>query len=101
MPIGVFFAYSPDYFGESGDSYYTAIDVGLSQPYGLSLAGQIGFQEFDRSAVTDYSHYSVGISKDVSIFTFDMTWYDSIDDADTFWGDGFEEALVFTVSSSF
>ncbi len=99
--IGVFFAWSPDYFGESGDSYYTAVDLGLSLPYGISLAGQIGFQEFDRASMTDYSHYSVGLSKDVAIFTLDATYYDSIDDADTFWGAGFEEALVFSISSSF
>lgn len=99
--VGVYFAWSPDYFGESGDSYYTAIDLGLSLPYGFSLAGQIGFQEFDRAGVTDYSHYSIGVSKDVAIFTLDATYYDSIDDADTFWGEGFEEAFVFTVSSSF
>ena len=98
--LGVFFAWSPDYFGESGDSYYTAIDLGFSLPHGISLAGQIGFQEFDRAGVTDYSHYSVGLSKDVSIFTLDATYYDSIDDADTFWGAGFEEAIVFTISSS-
>ena len=99
--VEVFFAWSPDYFGEIGDSYYTAVDLGLSLPYGISLAGQVGFQEFDRAGVTDYSHYSVGLSKDVAIFTLDVTWYDSIDDADTFWGAGFEEAIVFTVSSSF
>ncbi len=99
--VGIFFAYSPDYFGEVGDSYYTALDLGLSLPYGVSLAGQIGWQEFDRDSNTDYSHYSVGLSKDVSIFTLDVSWYDSIDDADTFWGAGFEEAIVFTVSSSF
>ncbi len=99
--VGIFFAYSPDYFGEVGDSYYTALDLGLSLPYGVSLAGQIGWQEFDRDSNTDYSHYSVSLSKDVSIFTLDVSWYDSIDDADTFWGTGFEEAVVFTVSSSF
>lgn len=99
--VGIYFAYSPDYFGESGDSYYTAVDLGLSLPHGFSLAGQVGWQEFDRAGLADYSHYSVGISKDISIFTLDATWYDSIDDADTFWGTGFEEAIVFTVSSSF
>lgn len=99
--VGVFFAYSPDYFGEVGDSYYTAVDLGLSLPYGLSIAGQIGHQAFDRDSLADYSHYSVGLSKDVAIFTLDVSWYDSIDDADTFWGAGFEEAVVFTVSSSF
>ncbi len=99
--IGVFFAWSPDYFGEVGDSYYTAVDMGLSLPYGISLAGQIGWQEFDRDGLADYSHYSVGLSKDIGNFTLDGSWYDSIDDADTFWGNGFEEAIVFTVSASF
>ena len=105
--IGAFFAWSPDYFGESGDSYYYAFDIGFSLPYGISLAGQIGFQDFDAAGMTDYSHYSVGLSKDVSIFTFDVTWYDEIDDANNFWdlsGDPNNspaESVVFTVSSSF
>jgi uncharacterized protein (TIGR02001 family) len=99
--LGVFFAWSPDYFGEIGDSYYVAVDAGLSLPYGIGLNFQYGNQMFDASGVTDYSHYSIGANKDVSIFNFDLTWYDSVDDADTFWGTGPEEALVFTISSEF
>jgi uncharacterized protein (TIGR02001 family) len=101
--IGTFFAYSPDYFGETGDSYYVAIDLGLSLPYGFGLAFQYGNQMFDDNAAAgeDYQHYSVGISKDISIFTLDASWYGDIDDTDAFWGDGPSEAIVFTVSSSF
>ena len=101
--IGTFFAYSPDYFGETGDSYYVTLDLGLSLPYGIGLALQYGNQMFDDEAAagTDYQHYSVGLSKDVSIFSFDVSWYGDIEDTDTFWGDGPSEALVFTISASF
>ncbi|MCZ6802516.1 MAG: TorF family putative porin [Proteobacteria bacterium] len=101
--LGVFFAWSPDYFGEVGDSYYVAVDVGFSLPYGIGLAFQYGNQMFDDEAAagTDYSHYSVGLSKDISIFTLDGTWYGDVEDTDDFWGDGPSEALVFTISSSF
>lgn len=101
--IGAFFAYSPDYFGEVGDSYYVALDLGFSLPYDIGLAFQYGNQMFDDEAAagTDYQHYSVGLSKDISIFTFDISWYGDVEDTDEFWGDGPSEALVFTVSSSF
>jgi len=105
--IGVKFSYSPDYFGENGDSYYVNADLGLSLPYGVGFAFQYGNQMFDNSGMTDYSHYSVGLSKDVAQFNFDVTWYDEIDDANLFWNLSSDpnntpaEALVFTVSASF
>ena len=105
--VGAYFAWSPDYFGESGDSYYFTLDLGLSLPYDIGLAFQYGNQSFDASGMTDYDHWSIGASKDLSIFTFDLTYYDEVDDANNFWdlsGDPNNspaEALVFTISSSF
>lgn len=101
--IGTSFAYSPDYFGETGDSYYVTLDLGLSLPYGIGLAFQYGNQMFDDEAAagTDYQHYSVGVSKDIAKFSFDLSWYGDIEDTDEFWGDGPSEALVFTISASF
>jgi uncharacterized protein (TIGR02001 family) len=101
--IGTFIAYSPDYFGEVGDSYYVAIDLGFSLPYGIGLAFQYGNQMFDDNATAgqDYQHYSVGISKEISTFTIDASWYGDIDDTDSFWGDGPSEAIVVSISSSF
>jgi uncharacterized protein (TIGR02001 family) len=105
--IGTKFSYSPDYFGENGDSYYVTADLGLSLPYGVGFAFQYGNQMFDDSSMTDYSHYSVGLSKDISKFNLDLTWYDEIDDANLFWNLSSDpnntpaEALVFTVSASF
>ena len=101
--VGVFMAYTPDYFGEIGDGFYVAGDFGISLPHGFSLAAQIGHQDLEESnGGVDYSHYSIGLSKDIGIFTLDGSWYDSLDDADVWWGgDNYVEALVFTVSSSF
>ena len=44
-----------------------------------------------------------GISKDIGIFTLDLSYYFDVDDTKEFWVRGNDEpdALVFSVSSSF
>ena len=103
--IGFGVAYTPDYFGEVGDATYFTIDLGLSLPSDVGLAFQFGYQDNDDEARagTSYSHASVGLSKDVGIFTLDLSYYFDVDDTKEFWVRGNDEpdALVFSVSSSF
>jgi len=51
------------------------------------------------SAGFDYTHYVVGLNKSLSIFDFDVSYYDTSDKTDC--GGDACEAVVFTVSSSF
>ncbi len=93
--ISTYMAYSPDFFGETGDSFYVTGEFGLSLPYGVGLSFLYGNQSIDKG--TDYAHVSVGLSKDISIFTLDASYYDGIDDCNT----ETCEAVVFSISSSF
>lgn len=100
VSTGLYLAYSPDFYGETGTGIYVAanVDLALSQGFGASF--NIGNQDVDDTD-TNYTHWSVGISKEVGAFGFDMTYYDMFDadedcGADTDICDG----VVFTVSSS-
>jgi len=93
--IGTSVAYSPDFFGETGDAYYFTGDFGLSLPYGVGLSFTYGNQSIDKG--TDYSHIVVGLNKDISIFNFDLSYYEGINDC----AEALCDSAVFTVSSSF
>lgn len=100
--FGVGVAYSPDFFGETGDGAYVNGTLALSLPMGFGLSFQIGHQDVDGNAITsgfDYTHYVIGVNKSLNIFNFDVSYYDSSDKADC--GGEICEAVVFTLSSSF
>ena len=103
--IGFGIAYTPDYFGEVGDATYYTVDFGLALPGDIGLAFQFGYQDNDEEnrAGPSYSHASVGVSKDIGIFTLDLSYYFDVDDTKEFWVRGNDEpdAFVFSVSSSF
>ncbi len=100
VSTGLYLAYSPDFYGETGTGIYVAanLDLALSQGFGVSF--NIGNQDVD-DANTNYTHWSAGVSKEVGAFGFDMTYYDMFNanedcGVDTDICDG----VVFTVSSS-
>jgi len=101
--LGFGYAYSPDFFGEDGDGNYVSGTLDLSLPYGLGLGFLIGYQDVEGDKATtgfDYFHYSIGLSKDIGIFTADLSWNDSPDeDADGCFD--CEDIVMFSVSSSF
>ncbi len=100
-------AYSPDYFFESDDSLYVYGDIGVPLPFaGLALAGHVGHQWIDNNAqfgTPDYLDWSVGLSKEIGIFGFDLSYIDTdLSDTECFGGTDFCDAtVVFTFSSSF
>ncbi len=103
--VGVFVAYSPDFFGETDDAVVIEGSLGLSLPIaGLGFSATIGHQDVDD--IGEYEYYSVGLSKDISIFTFDVTYSDTGDTDDDFCPTGStieglcDGTVVFTVSSS-
>lgn len=96
--IGFGVAYSPDFFGETGDGVYVSGTLDLSLPMGFGLSFLVGNQDIDNTG-TNYTHYVVGLNKSVAIFDLDMSYYDTSDETDC--GGEICEAVVFTVSSSF
>ena len=101
---GFTYAYSPDFFGEDGDGHYVAGNVDLSLPQGFGLSFLVGHQDVEGDKTSgpngfDYSHWQVGLSKEVGMFGFDLTYFDAFDENDC-GGDICDGLLVFTVSSS-
>ncbi len=104
--------YSPDYFFESGDGLYVYGDVSIpiaTVLEGFSLNGHVGHQSIDDNAqfgTPDYTDWSIGVSKDIGIFTFDVSYIDTdLSDSECFPGTLLNTSCgatgVFTVSSSF
>lgn len=96
--VGLGIAYSPDFFGETGDGIYVSGSLDLSLPHGFGLSFLIGNQDIDDADI-NYTHYVVGLNKSLNIFDFDVSYYDTSDESDC--GGEICEAVVFTVSSSF
>ncbi|MTI62936.1 TorF family putative porin [Methylophaga sp.] len=98
-------AYSSDTLGSGEDGYYYSLDAGYDLPMGLSLYGGVGLYDADEETFTDgiddYSHYWIGVSKDVAGFTLDLSYQDTESDAEDIYGDLAEETFLFSVSRSF
>jgi uncharacterized protein (TIGR02001 family) len=117
------FAWSPDYFNETGTAY--SVKGGVSVPIvdeflfmgALSASANVGYQWinsndlvgelYGRFGTPDYLYYDFGASAEWEIFTFDVRWVDTdIDEVDCF-NDGTsgtdlcEGGVVLTVSADF
>jgi len=98
--VGVFVAWSPDFFAETGNSIYINPTLELSLPMGFALSVGYGYQDVDD--LGDYSHASASLSKDVGIFTFDLTYNNNFGEDDFCDGaDVCDDTVVFSISSSF
>ncbi len=98
-------AYSSDTLGSDEDGYYYSLDAAYDLPMGLNLYGGVGLYDADENTfadgIDDYSHYWVGVSKDLAGFTFDLSYQDTESDAEDIYGDRAEETFLFSVSKSF
>ena len=79
-------AWSPDYFGETGDAI--SLKGGVSVPVlekfafmdGLTASGNVGYQWIDDNTLydlPDYLYYDIGLSAGWEIFTIDLRWVDT------------------------
>ena len=110
------YAYSPDFFFESGDAHYFRGDVTMALPSGFSLTVGAGYQDVEGDNPNfvsgngwDYTHWDVSISKDVAGFNLNLMYSDTSEDSATdtintgFFADtgNTDDIVVFTVSRSF
>ena len=76
---GVTVSYSPDYFAETGEAWYYALDVGVPVSI-LTLSGSIGHQTIENNELfgtPDYTNYSVGVGVGVAGFDLTGQWVDT------------------------
>lgn len=116
VSVHAMYAYSPDFFFESGDAHYIKADVTVNLPQGFVLNAGYGYQDVqgdNGDYVTDkgwdYTHWDIGISKDLAGFNLDLRYSDTSEDSKTdtintgFFVDtgNTDDTVTFTVSRSF
>ncbi|MCC6709819.1 MAG: hypothetical protein IT492_19875 [Gammaproteobacteria bacterium] len=99
--------YSPEYFGEDGDSVYGFGTFGVTLPYDVGLSATVGYLTVDGDKTTglidgyDYVHYSIGVSKAVGKLNLNLSWNDADGGCTDVTGKaGMCEGVVFAVSSA-
>lgn len=115
--LTVGFAYSDDYWWETGEFYYVYADYGFELPGGVGLGFHIGYNDFefdsDDSDPEDaseaflgdgedsYTDFSITLSKSYVGLDFALSWVDTSLDDDECWGtDWCDSSVVFSVSKS-
>lgn len=101
---GVSASYSPDYFGESGESWYYGLDLGIPVSL-LTLSGSLGHQTIEDNEIfgtPDYTTWSLGLGVGLAGFDLSGQYVDTdIDDEECFGGsDLCGGRAVFSVSRS-
>jgi len=98
------FAYSPDYYGEDGDSIWLHGTLGFTTKLGISPYVMVGYMDVDGHQTTangyDYVMYSVGGSYDIGMFTLDLNWTEAESGVGKAGSSEATEAVIFSVSSS-
>jgi len=80
MAVSAGLNYSPEYFGDSGDAYYThgGIDIPLGKYF--TLSGTVGYQAIDDNAAwgtDDYTDYGISLSTEIAGFGLSAGWTDT------------------------
>jgi uncharacterized protein (TIGR02001 family) len=104
-------AWSPDYFGETGDSFSLkgGVSVPLLESFAfmgpLSASGNIGYQWIDDNALygtPDYLYYDLGLTAEWEIFAIDLRWVGTdLSKGECFAGaDWCEDGVVLSVTAN-
>jgi uncharacterized protein (TIGR02001 family) len=76
--LGGAVAYSPEYFGETGDATYWEINGGFAVSEATRFTAAYGVQDVD-AAPGDYSTWNIGVTHAVHGFTLGATYSDTED----------------------
>ena len=110
------FAYSDDYFLETGEFWYLYADYGFELPHGFSLGFHVGYNKFENKStdsgkdgeeafLTDgedkYTDYSITLGKSWQGLDFALSWIDTtLDDEECFDTSWCDSTLLFSISKS-
>lgn len=73
------YAYSPDFYGNTGNAGYLALDANWTVNDKWSISGGFGYQEFYQTAKggDSYADINVGITYSLSGFDLDLRYHDA------------------------
>lgn len=96
--------YSPDYFGGSGDSVYSAVNASVPLPHDFTASASVGYQSIDKNAnfgTDDYTDWSLGVSYAVEGFDLGLKYYQTSLDEPQECADGCDARIVFSIGKTF
>ena len=104
LDAGASVAYSPDYFGGSGESWYYGLDVGIPVSL-LTLSGSVGHQTIELNDVfgtPDYTNWGLGLGIGLAGFDISGQYVDTdIDEEECIGGSELcGGRAIFTISRS-
>ena len=91
--VGAKAAYSPAFFGDTGDAFYLGGNVTFALVDWLSVSGNVGKQWLDDDTL-NYVHYDFGLTATVENVSFDLRWIATDIDGD-------DDEVVGTISFAF
>lgn len=94
--VGAATYYSPEFFGETGEAWYTEVNAAVSPMDGLTYSGAFGHQDIELA--DDYNTWNLGITwAFASNFSADVRYHDTdVDDCEIC-----DERLVATLKATF
>ncbi len=95
--------YSPEFFADSGDAWYSQASATWSLPQDFSLNGHMGYQAIDDEVafgMPDYTDWSLGVGYAAQGFDFGLQYVDT-DLSNAECGDLCDARLLFSISRSF
>ena len=79
--VNIKLEYSPtltDWFGVDGvQSHNVAIHPSIALPHGFTLSGSLGRQMFESEFDANWTHWNVGVSRNVFGFNVDLRYHDT------------------------
>lgn len=75
LTLGAALYYSPEFFAETGEAYYTEVNAGYAFSDAFSVSGAFGIQDIDVSG--DYQTWNLGASYTVGGLKFDARYHDT------------------------
>ena len=65
VELGASYAYSPDFYLETGDAGYTSFSAGVPLGENFGVDASVGFQDFYDSGNDSYTDYSIGVTTSI------------------------------------
>ena len=92
LDVGASVAYSPEFYGETGQAFYYAASAGIPLGEFFGIDATVGYSSGDEDeGFTDYVDYSIGLTTSFEGFDFDARYIDT--DLE-----GVDESFVLSVS---